>query len=242
VEAIADYLGIERFSVVGRSGGGPHALACAALLCSRVARTATLVSVAPPDALGLDWMAGMADGNIEAYASSGADTAAFAADLRSRAESVLNNPDSLLDDLRAEMTDPDLRVVNDVGIRRTLAATYAEALKYGADGWLDDMMALRTGWNFEFDDVRCPMLLWHGADDNFSPVSHTHWLRKRIPQAEMRIEAGAAHFGAVKVLLKIFDWLTDWRDEARDLAVEAPAAEAPAAERYAAAGAILSHG
>ena len=57
--AIADWLGVERFYTAGRSGGGPHALACAALLPDRVIAAATIAGVAPEDAEGLDWLAGM---------------------------------------------------------------------------------------------------------------------------------------------------------------------------------------
>jgi len=218
VRVIADELNVERFSVVGRSGGGPHALACAARLGDRVARTATLVSVAPPDAEDLDFLEGMAEGNIDAYATSGIDADGVAAVLRSRAAQVSDDPDSLLAGLHAEMTHLDRRVVKDVGIRRTLAEAYAEALKYGADGWVDDLMALRSSWRFQLDEVTCPVLLWHGEDDNFSPVSHTYWLAKRMPRArvEVRIEPATAHFGAVKVLLGMFDWLTDWPEDGPD--------------------------
>jgi pimeloyl-ACP methyl ester carboxylesterase len=67
VEAIADALEIDRFAVLGRSGGGPHALACAALLPDRVTRAGILVSLAPWAADGLDWFAGMSDSNIEEF-------------------------------------------------------------------------------------------------------------------------------------------------------------------------------
>ncbi|MCG6500466.1 alpha/beta fold hydrolase, partial [Kitasatospora sp. A2-31] len=60
VRTIADELGIDRFAVLGRSGGGPHALACAALLPERVTRVALLVSLAPRNAAGLDWYGGRA--------------------------------------------------------------------------------------------------------------------------------------------------------------------------------------
>lgn len=64
---LADSLGIDRFSVAGRSGGAPHALACAALLKDRVQSALALVSIAPPDAQGLDWYAGMGPGNVAEY-------------------------------------------------------------------------------------------------------------------------------------------------------------------------------
>ena len=66
--------GLDQFAVVGRSGGGPHALACAALLSDRVSRAAVLVSLAPREADGLDWFGGMADSNVDAYAGPGGPT------------------------------------------------------------------------------------------------------------------------------------------------------------------------
>ena len=67
VVAIADALGVDRFVIAGGSGGGPHALACAALLPDRVMRCACQVSPAPRDADGLDWEAGRTEGNVMAY-------------------------------------------------------------------------------------------------------------------------------------------------------------------------------
>ena len=73
VRAIADHIGLERFAVVGRSGGASHALACAALMPERVTRTAALVGLAPWGADGLDWFDGMAASNVLAYSTAAAD-------------------------------------------------------------------------------------------------------------------------------------------------------------------------
>ena len=87
--------------MVGRSGGGPHALACAALLPERVARTGVLVSVAPPNAVGLDWYGGMTPSNRQAYtAVVGEHIARLGEHLRLRADRVFTDPYSLLDVLR----------------------------------------------------------------------------------------------------------------------------------------------
>ena len=72
VAAIADELGIERFFTIGLSGGGPHALASAALLPDRVIAVATMGSVAPRRAEGLDWLAGMGEENLEEFAAADA--------------------------------------------------------------------------------------------------------------------------------------------------------------------------
>ena len=59
VEAILDAIQADRFVTIGWSGGGPHALACAALTSDRCLAAATIAGVAPYPAPGLDWLAGM---------------------------------------------------------------------------------------------------------------------------------------------------------------------------------------
>jgi pimeloyl-ACP methyl ester carboxylesterase len=208
VAAIADRLDIERFSVVGRSGGGPHALACAALLPDRVLRTAVLVGLAPSGAIGLDWFGGMTEGNIRDFSSASDDAIVLAEQLRRRAQRTVDDPETLIELLRAQMTEADRRVVAGVPIRRMLADAYLRGLRHGPYGWIDDVLALRSEWGFTFDTIRMPTLFWHGAEDNFAPASHTRWLARQIPGAEIEVQRHTAHFGAVEVLPRILAWLT----------------------------------
>lgn len=207
VAAIADALGIDRFSVVGRSGGGPHALACAALLPRRVVRTAVLVSLAPANARDLNWYDGMTPGNVAAYTWADNDYAQLHKELTSRAESLADDPDSLLNGLRTQLEAADRRVVENVAIRRQLTRAYAEALRAGPAGWLDDVLAFRADWGFDVGAITSPVRIWHGADDRFSPVSHSHWLARQIPGATIDVRPGTAHFGAVEILPEILSWL-----------------------------------
>jgi pimeloyl-ACP methyl ester carboxylesterase len=207
VTAIADAYGYERFSVVGRSGGGPHALACAALLPDRVSRAAVLVSLAPRDADGLDWFDGMADSNVDAYAGPESRLNRVIARLTEAADTVRNDPASLIAGLQGELTDDDRRVIADAGIRLLLMRAYAEALRVSADGWIDDVVAFRTPWGFDPAAVRVPVMVWHGKRDMFSPVSHSLWLGARIPDAMVVVESDAAHFDALSVLPDVLQWL-----------------------------------
>jgi pimeloyl-ACP methyl ester carboxylesterase len=207
VETIANELQLKNFAVVGRSGGGPHALACAAILPERVVRVAALVCVAPADAVGLNWFDGMAADNVDAYRVADADWPTFIERLRLRADRTASDPRFLVEEVRTQMRRPDLRVVDDMAIRRLLADTYAEALRAGPYGWIDDVFALRIRWGFDFGGITVPVRLWHGEEDSFSPVSHTRWLAMRIPGAEVQVQAGLAHFGAVEILPRILAWL-----------------------------------
>jgi pimeloyl-ACP methyl ester carboxylesterase len=197
VLTIADAYGLDKFAVVGRSGGGPHALACAALLPGRVTKAAVLVGLAPREADGLDWFDGMTESNVLEYTAAANGYAGLAALTEAAADAVRADPASLLRSLQADLPDPDQRVVADRGIRSMLLETYTEALRSSAYGWIDDALAFYSPWRFEPAAVTVPVLLWHGASDNLS-----------IPSAAVVVQAGAAHFGALDVLPDILQWLS----------------------------------
>jgi pimeloyl-ACP methyl ester carboxylesterase len=200
VEAIADALGLDQFAVLGRSGGGPHALACAALLPGRVTRAAVLVGLAPWAAKGLDWFAGMAKSNVEEYTAAAEGREALVASLGPAARGIKADPARLFVSISGEMPESDRMVVADAGIRRMLVQNYAEAFRVSAHGWYDDILAFRTPWGFNLSDIDVPVLLWHGENDVFSPVSHSRWLASSIPGASLVVEPGSGHFGALRVM------------------------------------------
>jgi pimeloyl-ACP methyl ester carboxylesterase len=207
VEFIADELGLGKFAVVGRSGGGPHALACAALLPERVTRTGVLVSLAPSAAEGLDWFAGMAESNVREFTMAASAPELLIATLAQVADEVKADPTSHVVRLGPEMPEADRRVVADTGIRALLAKNFAEALRHSEAGWVDDNLAFLRPWGFNLSDIRVPVLLWHGENDVFSPAAHTRWLAGQIPGAELRVEPNAAHFSALEVVPEVLSWL-----------------------------------
>jgi pimeloyl-ACP methyl ester carboxylesterase len=207
VVAIADKLGLDRFAVVGRSGGGPHALACAALLPERVTRAGVLVSLAPWAAEGLDWFAGMTESNVLEYTAAASAPELLTARLVQTAAKIKANPTSHVTALGPEMPPADRRVVADVGIRALLAQNFAEALRDSADGWIDDALAFCAPWGFNLADITVPILLWHGQNDVFSPVAHARWLADQIPHAIAAIRPDGAHFDALEVMPDVLSWL-----------------------------------
>lgn len=206
VEAIADELEIKRFAVLGRSGGGPHALACAALLGERVTRAAVLVSLAPLSG-DFDWFAGMSDSNVEEYNTALHRPEVLAARLADTADAVKADPASHVSTLDPELSEADRRVVGDVNMRKLFARNFAEALRESADGWFDDDRAFCSPWGFDPAAIRVPVLVWQGEDDKFSPLKHAQWLANQIPTASMLIQPDIAHFGAVEVLPDVLSWL-----------------------------------
>lgn len=208
VAAIADHLGIAAFAVFGRSGGAPHALACAALLPYRVTRAAAFVSLAPRDAEGLDWYDGMTDSNVLGFRCAESGHRALAARLEPHAARIRDDPASQFPFDDEDLPKPDRRVMADYAIRAMLVDSFAAAVKTSSLGWIDDTMAFTAPWGFDPATVGCPVLLWHGDLDRFSPIAHTRWLAERIPRATLMIEEGAAHFGALNALPGILGWLT----------------------------------
>jgi pimeloyl-ACP methyl ester carboxylesterase len=202
VATIADALGIESFAVVGRSGGGPHALGCAALLPHRVTRAAALVSPAPRDAAGLDWYAGMTPQNVERFNVAERGIVALAERIVPHADAIRADPVAHLPFVMDGLPASDRRVLSDFGIRTMLASNFSEAFKSSAAGWIDDVIAFVSPWGFDPAVITRPVVLWHGREDRFMPVGHSRWLARRVQSAALTIESGG-HFGAMRVLPEI---------------------------------------
>ena len=205
VLAIADHLKLPEFGVVGRSGGGPHALACAALIDgNRLRSAAVLVGLAPCNAEDLNWIDGMTNSNAEEYKQvSSGNGDDVVANLTQRAQEIQEDPENLLNVLEKEMTDSDRIVATDFAFRRLLTSSYREAVRCGPFGWIDDVLALNRPWGFDLEKIAIPVQLWHGQDDVFAPVHHAHWLAEHIPNAQVDVQARAAHFTAMVVLPRI---------------------------------------
>ena len=207
VAAIADELDVETFAVLGRSGGGPHALACAALMPRRVTKAGILVSIAPWAAKGLDWFAGMSQSNVREFTSASSTPESLIVELAQTAARIKADPMSHVSALGPELPEDDRRVIEDAGIRKLLAENFAEALRDSADGWIDDSLAFCAPWGFDLTDIRVPVLLWHGEKDVFSPAAHARWLAEQIPSAELRVLPDSAHFRALEAVPDMLSWL-----------------------------------
>jgi pimeloyl-ACP methyl ester carboxylesterase len=208
VAAIADSLGLERSAVLGRSGGGPHALACAALLPERVTSAAALVSLAPWEAEGLNWFGGMANSNVDAYTTAASDPEALGMRLMQAAATIKADPASRFAVMTPEMPEADRRIVADKNVRSLLAQNFFEGVRHSADGWIDDVLAFCSPWGFDVADISVPVYLWHGGRDVFSPVAHTQWLAKRLPSAKTKYPPDRSHFGALEVVPEMLFWLS----------------------------------
>jgi pimeloyl-ACP methyl ester carboxylesterase len=192
VRAIAAGLGIERLAVSGISGGGPHALACAALLPDLVPAVAVLASSAPWGADGLDYFEGMGELNAE-------DTRLFLEDRvaarakceQDRLESLEVSAEQVHEGLKTLLSPADAAVLTGE-LAQYLVDCMRSGLAPGAEGWWEDDVALMQPWGFELSSIRTPVLLYHGRQDRFVPFGHGEWLAGQIPgvQAELTDDDG----------------------------------------------------
>jgi pimeloyl-ACP methyl ester carboxylesterase len=193
VTEIADALRLERFGMWGISGGGPHALACAALCDDRLQAVASLASVAPYGADGLDWLEGMGEDNHIEFGKVLEGEDALRAYCESATAEMLGAKPEELVQLLDSLLGPSDRAVLTGAFAEYLLECDRHGLGGGVDGWVDDDFVFLEPWGFDIGDIARPVLLLHGEDDRFVPVSHGHWLAARIPDVEARIDPADGH-------------------------------------------------
>jgi pimeloyl-ACP methyl ester carboxylesterase len=187
VRAICAELGIGRLAMWGVSGGGPHVLACAALLPDLVTAAASLASPAPLDAEGLDWFAGMGELNADDIRLFLRDREAARAKLESdREEMLAASATDLIGVLQTVLSPVDAAVLKDA-LADYFVYCNQEGLAPGAQGWWDDGVAHASPWGFDLSAISVPVLLMHGRQDRFVPFGHGQWLAAHIPGVEARL-------------------------------------------------------
>ena len=208
VEALADALELERFATWGISGGGPHALACAALCGTRLTAAASLAGVAPWGADGLDWLEGMGDDNVEEFdlvlAGEEALTPAIE---RDRMELLAATPDGLREAWATLLGDAD-RAATTGSLADWLVASIAHGISETGNGWIDDNLAFVADWGFEPASIERPVLIVQGGDDRFVPPSHGAWLAARVPGREAWLDDAHGHLTILEDLIPdVHAWL-----------------------------------
>src|SRR5262249_7126369 len=135
----------------GISGGGPHALACAALRPDRFVAAVSLAGVAPLDADGLDWTAGMGESNVAEFGAARQGRESLEPLLASEVEG-LGRPDAdaLREALGSLLAAADARALQGP-LAEHMVATFQAAVRGGLDGWLDDDLAFAVPWHFEVE-------------------------------------------------------------------------------------------
>lgn len=191
---LLDQLGIGAFYSLGGSGGGPHSIACAALLPERCRAAAALVTIAPWDAPGLDFMADMAQLNIDEFSATLAGEDELRRHLGGFGEQIrhVTGP-QMIATLGDALPAADQAIATgEWGDQE--AAGLRRALQHGVDGWVDDDLAFARPWGFDLSSIRVPVQIWQGEHDRLVPWAHGQWLADNISGAKFTLARGEGHF------------------------------------------------
>lgn len=221
IAALADALNVDRFGIMGRSGGVPHALACAALLGDRIHNVSGLSGIAPPDD-NFDRFEGMVPANAAIHRIAQQDSQALERKYRDLADMVANHPSAFLQDFLWDQlgTEDKKLFYLQPELANLYANIYYESLvPQQGTGWVDDTLALNKEWGFTLQDIQQPTLLWHGEYDIFSAMYNSVMMAEKIREggnsAVRTITAPShGHFDSLRALQQI---LAYQRDKARGL-------------------------
>jgi pimeloyl-ACP methyl ester carboxylesterase len=194
--AVADELGLDRFATSGLSGGGPFALAVAAVAPDRVTAVCVLSGAGPfqhvPGALQE-----LSDIDKEAVALLPHDPDAAAEKFASGFPTLGDFPDvkALLARFGPALSDRDKQIVSDPVGGPAFLADVREALRQGRLGGGWDNVAWVGPWDIDLNAVTCPVLLRYGAEDRMAPPAHAHWLDEHLATTTLVMRSGEGHFG-----------------------------------------------
>lgn len=208
--AVLDMLAVEEFVALGWSGGGPHALACAALLPGRCKAAATIAGVAPYPADGLDWMAGMGEENVEEFTRALLGEQSLTPYLEEQAGVLGQVTGPQVAEALGGLVSPVDAASLTGGFAEFMAAVLRRAVSTGVAGWRDDDLAFTRDWGFDISTISVPVAVWQGGRDLMVPPDHGRWLAERIPDVRDHLLPAEGHLSlAVGALDRIVADLVD---------------------------------
>lgn len=210
VETVADDLGLDRFGVVGLSGGGPYTLAVCHHLPDRVVVGSLLGGLGPtrgPDAVwsytrALRFVAPM----FEVLRTPVGTALTRVIDvLEPFADPVFSAYATLLGMAdKPVLRDPQFRAMF---LQDLLGAHELRSTAH-------DMALFSRHWGFTLDEVVPPVVVWQGLADTIVPPSHGHHQAARLPRAELRVRPGEGHFAGFADVTTVLARLRDvWAEE-----------------------------
>jgi pimeloyl-ACP methyl ester carboxylesterase len=195
VRELADHLEIPSFSVVGISGGAPHALACGIRLAHRIRRLGVVSGVGPLEVAGAT--AGMA-AQRRAAAFVARHVPFLLRPLFWAFRNPARNPEAFVHRFAEGFSASDRALIADPAISSLRARSYAEATRQGVRGFAYEVALLTRPWGFSLSEVPSDVRLWHGEEDASTPVSMARHVAACLPRCRATYFPGEGHFVAAR--------------------------------------------
>jgi pimeloyl-ACP methyl ester carboxylesterase len=210
---VLDQLGFGEFVTLGWSGGGPRALACAAVLPERCRAATCGVGIAPHDAEGLDVLAGMGPENVDEYTAVAQGPDALMSFLEEEgAPSLEMGPDDIVEALGGLLPAVDQKALTGE-LAEYLSESSRHSGRQGMIGWRDDDLTHTRPWGFDLAAITVPVAIWQGTEDLMVPFAHAVWLGDHVAGARSHLVEGEGHLSLLAMLPEILDDLLELRSD-----------------------------
>ena len=187
---LADALGVDHFAVVGNSGGGPYAAACARYLQKRLTGVVIVCGIGPPEAFEaaaerLLW-------SPRAFRQSSLVLGLF---VRLAVLGFRHFPGLMFKAVATKVSEPDRKVLGVPWVRDTLQASLQEGVRQGPRAGLQDLQLLfARSWDFRLDEIPSEVFLWYGESDRVVPPTVGVFLKQAIPKSHLFLLPEEGHF------------------------------------------------
>jgi len=195
VAALADALGIDRFEVLGWSGGGPYALACAAHIPRRITMATLVSSMGPHDVPGL--AAGTNKQSMRFFGLNRDLPVVGRMFDRLMICAATRHPTAFLERTVEALPEVDRNAMNAPAVSGAYLDAVTESFRHGTRGPQADIALMVTKWDFDPGRIEVPVRVWHGEQDADAPPGMGRWIAEHVPECEARFLADEGHISLI---------------------------------------------
>jgi pimeloyl-ACP methyl ester carboxylesterase len=195
VTALAEDLKLAHFAVLGYSGGGPYAAACALRIPEQLTRVGIVSGTAPFDEPGLT--AGINSANLRFMQLARTKPWLSRLTLRLMGLVVRFAPRRFIEGALATLPVPDQVVLARPDFRQGFIAMIREALLAGPRGAQWDTALMVSPWDFRPQDIRSAVYLWHGEKDGNAPLAMGRFMADAIPNSQVHFYPDEGHLSLI---------------------------------------------
>jgi pimeloyl-ACP methyl ester carboxylesterase len=207
--AVAEQLEIERFGVIGVSGGGPYALACGHVMPERLAFTILMGSWGPVAEEPALWKEMASMDRFFGQLSRVAPWAFYLPfELLGYAAKKLS-PQGFIKGIKSSLSEADKELLRDEEMARFFAKDVREAFRQGVRGPADDALILYSEWGFKVEEIEAKVDLYHGTEDKFAPMSYAMYLDEKLPCSSLHIYPEEGHLFVMKLFGEVLEQVSD---------------------------------